>query len=157
MYWLTTPHLHDTIFVGTYKPSFCYTFLVEIKLEHMRAYKVEMPLFHNCYSVMHCNWRTMRIQYKCLVLMYVFPEMKLLYPKLNYNVLSSSSYTHISVRFIYFQDRSAYYAAGKYEDRSGKYINLAHRNMNVEIRTEAVQFPEKEYMNGIFLAVWCRC
>ncbi len=25
--------------------------------------------------------------------------------------------------------------------------------MNVEIRTEAAQFPEKEYMNGIFLAV----
>jgi hypothetical protein len=25
--------------------------------------------------------------------------------------------------------------------------------MNVEIRTEAVLFPEKEYKNGIFLAV----
>ncbi len=25
--------------------------------------------------------------------------------------------------------------------------------MNVEIRTEAAQFPEKEYMNGIFVAV----
>jgi hypothetical protein len=25
--------------------------------------------------------------------------------------------------------------------------------MNVEIRTEAAQFPEKEYINGIFLAV----
>jgi hypothetical protein len=33
--------------------------------------------------------------------------------------------------------------------------------MNVEIGTEAAQFPEKEYINGIFLAVclpimWCR-
>jgi hypothetical protein len=26
--------------------------------------------------------------------------------------------------------------------------------MNVEIRTEAVQFPEKEFINGIFLEVW---
>jgi hypothetical protein len=26
--------------------------------------------------------------------------------------------------------------------------------MNVEIRTEAAQFPEKEYINGIFLAVY---
>jgi hypothetical protein len=26
--------------------------------------------------------------------------------------------------------------------------------MNVEIVTEATQFPEKEYLNGIFLAVW---
>ncbi len=25
--------------------------------------------------------------------------------------------------------------------------------MNVEIRTEAAQFPEKEYINGIFVAV----
>jgi hypothetical protein len=38
------------------------------------------------------------IQYKCLVPIYVFPEMKLLFPKQNYNVLSPSSYTHISVR-----------------------------------------------------------
>jgi hypothetical protein len=27
--------------------------------------------------------------------------------------------------------------------------------MIVEIGAEAAQFPEKEYMNGIFLAVWC--
>jgi hypothetical protein len=26
--------------------------------------------------------------------------------------------------------------------------------MYVEIGTEAAQFPEKEYINGIFLAVW---
>ncbi len=26
--------------------------------------------------------------------------------------------------------------------------------MNVEIGTEAVQFPEKEYINGIFVAVY---
>ncbi len=39
-----------------------------------------------------------RIHYKCLVSIYVFPEMKLLFPKQNYNVLSPSSYTHISVK-----------------------------------------------------------
>ncbi len=27
-------------------------------------------------------------------------------------------------------------------------------SMNVEIGTEAAQFPEKEYRNGIFVAVW---
>jgi hypothetical protein len=26
--------------------------------------------------------------------------------------------------------------------------------MNVDIGTEAAQFPEKEYINGIFFAVW---
>jgi hypothetical protein len=42
-----------------------------------------------------------RIKYKCLVSMYVFPEMNLLFPKQNYNFLSPSSYTHISVRDLY--------------------------------------------------------
>jgi hypothetical protein len=36
-----------------------------------------------------------RIQNKCLVSIYVLPEMKLLFLKQNYNVLSPSSYTHI--------------------------------------------------------------
>ncbi len=43
----------------------------------------------------------MRIQRKCLVSIYVFPEMKLLFPKQNYNFLSPSSYTRISVRDLY--------------------------------------------------------
>jgi hypothetical protein len=44
------------------------------------------------------NEGPVRIQYKCLVPIYVFPEMKLVFPKQNYNVLSPSSYTHIYVR-----------------------------------------------------------
>ncbi len=64
----------------------------------------------------------MRIQYKFMAPIYVFPEMRWLFPKLNYNVLSPSSHTHISVRDLY-------------------------------IGTEDAQFPEKEYINGIFVAV----
>ncbi len=66
-----------------------------------------------------------RIQYKCLVPIYVFPEMKLLFPKQNYNVLSLSSFTHISVRDLYISRiglPNAYSATGKYVDRSWEYI-----------------------------------
>jgi hypothetical protein len=45
-----------------------------------------------------------RIQYKCLVPIYVFPEMKLrasLFPKQNYNVLSPNFHIHVSMRDLY--------------------------------------------------------
>jgi hypothetical protein len=58
-----------------------------------------------------------RIQYKCLVPICVFPEMKLLFTKQNYKVLSLSSFTHISARYLYISwTWSAYSAAGKYVD-----------------------------------------
>ena len=42
-----------------------------------------------------------RIQYKRLVPMYVFPKMKLLFPKQNYNVLSPSFQIYVSVSDLY--------------------------------------------------------
>jgi hypothetical protein len=65
---------------------------------------------------------TVRIQYKCLVLIYVLPEMKRLFPKQNYNVLSPSSYTHMSVRDLCIY-RIGLPTARKYVDRSWEYIN----------------------------------
>ncbi len=47
------------------------------------------------------NEGPLRIQYKCLVPIYVFPEMKLLFPKQNYNVLSPIVPTLIHLWEIY--------------------------------------------------------
>jgi hypothetical protein len=47
------------------------------------------------------NEGPVRIQYKCLVAIYVFPAMKLIFPKQNYHIQFPSSYTHISVRDLY--------------------------------------------------------
>ncbi len=69
-------------------------------------------IFFGVYTV---NEGPVRIQYKCLVPIYVFPKMKQ-----NYIVLSPSTYHHISVRDLY---RSAYSAAGKYVDRSWLNVN----------------------------------
>jgi hypothetical protein len=59
------------------------------------------PMNKPTYGYNTGNEGPMRIQYKCLVSIYVFPERKLLFRKQNYNVLSPSSYTHISVRDLY--------------------------------------------------------
>ncbi len=87
------------------------------------------------YSVHTAKEGPVRIQYKCLVRIYVFPEMKLLFQKQYYNVLSLSSFTHISVRDLYIS-------------RIGLPI-LQQGNM------WTAQFPEKEYINAILLAVHC--
>jgi hypothetical protein len=47
------------------------------------------------------NEGPVRIQYKCPVPIYAFLEMKILFPEQNYNVLSPSSCSHISVRDLY--------------------------------------------------------
>jgi hypothetical protein len=79
--------------------------------------------------------------------------MKLLFPKQNYNVLSPSSYTHISERDIYTSRIGLpILLQGNLWTDPGN-IKIAYRRMNVEIGTKAVQFTGKDYINGIFLAL----
>ncbi len=70
--------------------------------------------------------------------------MKLLFPKQNYSVLSPSSYTPISVRDLYISRIGLPILLQGYMWIYPRNILIAHRHMNVEIGTEAAQFPEKE-------------
>jgi hypothetical protein len=60
--------------------------------------------------------------------------------------------SHICERFMYFQDRSVYIflpQLNMWTDPEGIYKSLTDTWM-WKIGTEAAQFPEKEYINGIF-------
>ncbi len=75
---------------------------------------------------------------------YLFPEMTL-------RGLVPNFHVYVSVSDLYIFPRSiCLFCCRKYVDWSWE---IAHRHMNVEIRTEAAQFPEKEYINRIFVAV----
>jgi hypothetical protein len=106
---------------------------------------------------MYCtaNEVPVRIQYKCLVPIYVFPETKLLFTRHNYYVLSPNSYTHIPFRDLYI---SRIGLPILLQEKCGPILGiykLLTDTTNVEIGTEAAQFPEKKYINRIFFAV-CR-
>jgi hypothetical protein len=98
----------------------------------------EFPICRTLPTICAANEGPVSIQYKCLVPIYVFPEMKLFVPKQNYNVLSPSFlHSYICESFIYSQDRSAYSPAGKYVGRSWEYINRSQtQKKNVGIGTE---------------------
>ncbi len=91
----------------------------------MRFLKIKLKLLSFCLRMIsvHCfvnyvltaNEGLVRIQYKCLDPIYVFPEMKLalLFPKQNYNVLSPNFHILVSVSHLYTVFPGPYLAAAK--------------------------------------------
>jgi hypothetical protein len=95
------------------------------------------------------NEGPVRIQYKCLVPIYVFPGMKLLFSN-RIIIFCLPVPTLIYLWEIYiFPDRSANSTAGKYVDRSWEYLNRSQTH-ECGIRTEAGQFPEKDFRCSVW-------
>jgi hypothetical protein len=78
--------------------------------------------------------------------------LKQIFPEKEYQGLSLNFHIHVSVSELYIPTISAFSAGGNMWTDPGN-IEIANRHMNVEIGAEAAQFPEKEYINGIAVAV----
>jgi hypothetical protein len=88
---------------GCFGHTGCNTGGCGTKPMHGEVHVQGSPCLHVNPFVPHtANEGPVKILYKYLVPIYVFPEMKLLFPRQNYNDLSPpSSYTHKSVSDLY--------------------------------------------------------
>ncbi len=79
-------------------------------------------------------------------------NLKPIFPEKEYRGLSPNFHIHVSVSELYIPTMGLPFLL---EEICGPILGIyiAHRHMNVEIGAEAALFPEKEYINGIAVAV----
>ncbi len=79
-------------------------------------------------------------------------NLKQIFPK-KYRGLSPNFHIHVSVSELYILTMGLPFLLDEICGPTlGIYKSLRH--MNVETEAEAAHFPEKEYINGIAVAVW---
>jgi hypothetical protein len=116
---------------------------------HIRFYFSE-PIDKNVASWLFCHrlvwkhWHTLQRQNA--------ENLKQIFPEKEYRGLSPNFHIHVSVSELYISAMGLPFLLEQIWTDPGN-IKIAHRHMNVEIGADDAKFPEKEYINGIAVAV----